>query len=62
MRTMEDLLGLREELIGMLGACEFPAAEPLWQLTDWCITMQSIIDIEHQILKIELLSQNQGSG
>jgi hypothetical protein len=49
MRTMEQLLGLREELIEMLKRCQAPEPEGLWQLSDWCITMQSIIDVESQL-------------
>jgi hypothetical protein len=46
---MEQLLGLREELIEMLKRCQAPEPEGLWQLSDWCITMQSIIDVESQL-------------
>lgn len=51
MRTEKELMEIREELTAMLAACEPHVPEPLWQLSDWCITMQSIIDIESRILK-----------
>jgi hypothetical protein len=50
--TVEDLIGIREELTFILEECELPRPEPLWQLSEWCITMQSIIDIEFKIMTL----------
>jgi hypothetical protein len=52
MSTIKELTGIREELCDMLASCEVPKPEPLWQLTDYCITMQSIIDLEVRIQKL----------
>jgi hypothetical protein len=45
-RTIEELVEVREELVTMLGECEIPGPGPLWQLSDWCITMQAIVNID----------------
>ncbi len=52
MRTIEDLFGVRQELMDILRSCDVPSPEPLWQLSDWCITMQSIIDIDFRLLAL----------
>lgn len=52
MSTIEELRGIREELCDMLASCEVPKPEPLWQLTDYCMTLQSFIDIDFRLMSL----------